>query len=302
MVALIPCSTFVEPVEFSQLDDTKTVVEGDSATVEEVLFKPQTRAPWYREYVKTEYHPDGDVLVASNSVVYLLDGQVFVDDSADGLNVVERVDFTGEGFVVNCAHQHGNNMAHTIGGRKVGVAPNVPIVGVKIFPCSETGKYGSQSLLNGLEWVLANHDAGLNNIVNMSLVLETQSEPVSDAVDRLVAAGVKVVVAAGNEPVDACTVAVGAHNSKVTVVSGLVHDVETGEVVRSHTNGFGECVDVWMPANNVHTYDGYRFNGETVWDIRLASGTSVSAAMFSGVLALQTDLWKNQPFNNEGKS
>ena len=99
---------------------------------------------------------------------------------------------------------HGTHVAGTIGARDnevdvVGVAPAATIYCVKVLDGSGSGS--DDSVMAGLEWVLANRD--LIRVVNMSLGRPgsiDDNQPLHDLVAQVNAAGIAIIVAAGNDP------------------------------------------------------------------------------------------------------
>ncbi|MEW6156128.1 MAG: S8 family serine peptidase [Verrucomicrobiota bacterium] len=107
---------------------------------------------------------------------------------------------------------HGTHVGGTVAARNnnqdvVGVAPNVTLYAVKVLDSSGSGS--DSDVIAGLDWVVAN--AATANppirVVNMSLGREGSidengdglPDPMQEAIQRLNAAGVIVVVAAGND-------------------------------------------------------------------------------------------------------
>jgi len=100
-------------------------------------------------------------------------------------------------------HGHGTHVAGIIAARNndrdvVGVAPEAKLYSVRVLNASGSGT--DATVIGGLEAVLAN--AGLVNVANMSLgrpAAGVDDFPMQQAIQNVVAAGVTVVVAAGND-------------------------------------------------------------------------------------------------------
>ena len=102
-------------------------------------------------------------------------------------------------------------------------------------------------------------------VANMSLggrFSQTQNMAVADAVD----AGVKIVVAAGNENTDACTVSPASEPKAITVGSTTSSDARSG------FSNYGSCVDVWAPGLSITSAC---YTSDTVTCIK--SGTSMAS-------------------------
>ena len=106
---------------------------------------------------------------------------------------------------------HGTHVAGLIASdgteshrRYLGVAPNVNLYGLKVL--DETGRGRVSDVIRALEWLLANHAAKGIHIVNLSLghpiYQDAAHDPLVQAVENLVKAGVVVIAAAGNVGVD----------------------------------------------------------------------------------------------------
>jgi subtilisin len=99
---------------------------------------------------------------------------------------------------------HGTHVAGTVAAQNnsqdvVGVAPGVSLLCVKVLNAQGSGAWST--IIDGLDWVW-NNDAPLAHVVNMSLGGGGTNEDsdLRQAIGRLHAAGVIVVVAAGNDP------------------------------------------------------------------------------------------------------
>ena len=123
---------------------------------------------------------------------------------------------------------HGTHVSGTIGAADnsigvVGVAPHVKLWAVKVLNSQGSGKDGD--IAAGLNWVLSKKaEVGGNWIVNMSLGGPTGSQIMRDACDRLAAAGVFVIAAAGNKSSDGTVpdpVAYPAAFPSVTAVAAI---------------------------------------------------------------------------------
>ncbi len=194
------------------------------------------------------------------------------------LNVVWHVNFTGffGGGNTDC-NGHGTHVSGTIGARDntinvVGVAPGVPLIGVKVLNCQGSGS--TSNVIKGVDWVTAH--AVRPAIANMSLG-GTPSVALDDAVRNSASSGIVYSLAAGNSAADACTTSparAGAGvNGIITVAATDINDEEA-----SFSN-FGDCVDIWAPGVNVlSTWPG----GGT----RVLSGTSMASPHTGGGAAL----------------
>ena len=133
---------------------------------------------------------------------------------------------------------HGTHVAGTIGGTTYGVAKKVTLVPVRVFGCS--GSTSTLTIVNALEWVMADHDDGEPAVVNMSLGGGASSS-LDAATAALVADGIVVSVAAGNSTADACQTSPARTPAAVTVGASDRNDAIAG------FSNYGTCVDLFAP-------------------------------------------------------
>lgn len=104
--------------------------------------------------------------------------------------------------------------AGTIGGRKVGVAKGVQLLAARV--CDKKGECSTTSVVAAINAV-ANDKQRRNRIISMSLGGD-RDLALEGAVAQASAAGVLVVVAAGNEYQDACNVSPGNYSPPELIV------------------------------------------------------------------------------------
>jgi cerevisin len=125
------------------------------------------------------------------------------------------------GLANNDVNGHGSHCAGTVGGRTFGVASCANINGVKVLNDAGTGS--NSNIISGLDFVLDRHlDRGpdAKTVVSMSLggsCSSCASDPLVLKVEELTAAGIAVVVAAGNEGQNANGYTPAAAESALTV-------------------------------------------------------------------------------------
>lgn len=165
---------------------------------------------------------------------------------------------------------HGTHVAGTAAGSQWGLAKKATIVAVRVLDCNGSGSLSG--VVAGMDWVAGNHTKPA--VANLSLG-SGASSTVDAAVDRLVNAGVTVVVAAGNSNADACTASPARAASAITVGSTTSTDA------RSSFSNFGTCVDIFAPGSSIksawHT---------TTTATNTISGTSMASPHVAGAAAL----------------
>ncbi len=204
-----------------------------------------------------------------------------------GTNTIDEDDIDGNG--------HGSHVAGTIGGKVYGLAKKVTLVAVKVLTAAGQGT--SVSVSNGVAWAAARHKAGDRTVLNLSLG-GGFSQAQNDVCDAAVAAGLLMVVAAGNENQDACNtspasasrvLSVGATQlSPVPPTPDQPGDEEPSQRdTRASFSNFGTCVSLFAPGAMItSTWKG------SVSAINTISGTSMASPHVAGVAAAY---WSARP-------
>ncbi len=219
--------------------------------------------------------------------VYVVDSGVYRDSAQFGGRVTVGYDaFGGDGQ--DC-YYHGTHVAGIAAGRDLGVAPEATIVSVRVLNCQgevklvhTDPKTVKWSVVAGLDWV-ATH-AHKPAVVNLSI--GGSPDPSLDAaVQRVISAGVAVVVAAGNANIDAC------NNSPARVPQAVtVGAIDPTTDRRATFSNWGRCIDIFAPGVNIRSaWYKPRVNpdGTVDKDVQnVAAGTSFAAPHVAGVFAL----------------
>ncbi len=205
--------------------------------------------------------------------VYVLDTGVLAEHRDFGGRVARGWSAIDDGRGSSDCNGHGTHVAGTVAGAYAGVAKRARIVPVRVLGCDGSGE--GSGLVAGLRWVLEDHEPGTPAVLNMSLGGETTSAVIDDAVRQVMAAGITVVVAAGNESVDACTTSPARVAEALTVAASDADDGQT-----SFTN-VGPCVDLYAPGSRIVSASYASTSGYAT-----ASGTSMAAPHVAGAAAL----------------
>ena len=167
---------------------------------------------------------------------------------------------------------HGTHVAGTIGGSTHGVAKGVSLVGVRVLDCDGYGL--TSEIIDGINWVTADHDAGERAVANASLG-GGASTAIDTAVRNSIADGVSWAVAAGNENRNACNGSPSRVSEAITIAASDRSDR------RASFSNYGSCVDWFAPGVNItsawHT-------GDTA--TATISGTSMATPHTAGAAAL----------------
>jgi subtilisin family serine protease len=192
----------------------------------------------------------------------------------------DHVEFTGrvlpgygvvaDGQGTNDCNGHGTHVAGTVGGSTWGVAKQVRLVPVRVLDCAGSGSFSG--VIAGIDWAASSTLRPA--VANLSLGGGLSSS-VNQAVAGAVAKGVVMVVAAGNENVDACTRSPASEPSAITV------GATTSADQRASYSNFGSCVDLFAPGSSITSaWNSSSTAGNTI------SGTSMAAPHVAGAAAL----------------
>ena len=193
---------------------------------------------------------------------------------------------------------HGTHVAATIAGdgeasanrAEAGVAPGGALVGVKVLNASGSGSMSDVAA--AIDWIVANKDVYGIKSANLSLGTTgcaDGTDAASLAVNRAVAAGIVMAVAAGNSGPGACTVASpGAAAGAITV--GAMADLANGGFALASFSSRGPTADgrvkpdIASPGVNVISARANSTNGYATM-----SGTSMATPFVAGVALLIRD-------------
>jgi subtilisin family serine protease len=167
---------------------------------------------------------------------------------------------------------HGTHVAGTIGGSTVGIARNISIVPVRVLDCLGSGSFSG--VIAGIDWIIADHQPGEPAVANLSLG-GGLSAAVNDAIARLIADGVVVVVAAGNNNRNACNYSPASAPNAITV--GATESTDR----RASYSNFGTCLDIFAPGSAILS----SWIGSTTATSSI-SGTSMASPHVAGTVAL----------------
>lgn len=218
--------------------------------------------------------------------VYVFDGGVLATHPELAGRVRKGYDaFPADPAVCN---SHGTAVAGAAAGTTLGVAPEAEIVDVKMVECNRL-RGTIKAIVDGVRWTIDDHKKrGGAAVANWSFIADTaQRIPALDtAVLELRAAGIPVVVSAGNLDINACRVSPG--NAQGTIVVGATavgRESRESKLVdyRAPGTAFGPCVDLYAPGDSVLLPS---FDARQTPSVQLWNGTSMSTGYVSGALAL----------------
>jgi subtilisin family serine protease len=214
-----------------------------------------------------------------NNVVkaYVIDSGVRSTHAQLAGKVLPGWDFVDNDNVAQDCYGHGTHVAGLIAGTNYGSAGDTPvkIVPLRVFDCVGVGTQAGVAA--ALDWVLANGTKP--GVVNMSLSFSAIDPLIDGKVQALINAGFHVVVAAGNQNVDACTKSPGHVAGVITVGNSQSTDA------KQNSSNWGTCVDLFAPGSYVNSSC---YDSDT--SICSKNGTSMSSPIVAGVAALYLKL------------
>ncbi len=209
--------------------------------------------------------------------VFVLDTGMYVNHP--DLRVMEHVSFVPE--LADDLNGHGTHVAGIIGARNnsdyvIGVAPGIGLHAIKVL--DRNGDGTSATVISGINHVINFKRANptVPCVINLSLgvvVNMTSYNMIDTACAQAVNEGIVVVVAAGNDSIDARNVS-PAHTTEVITVGA--YDVY--DRLASFSN-YGTAIDILAPGSNVLSTS---YTGNTT----IMSGTSMASPAVAGWCAL----------------
>ncbi len=225
----------------------------------------------------------------SGVTIYVFDGGILASHPEFSGRVRVGYDaFPNEEHICNA---HGTAVAGAAAGRTLGVAPDAEIVDVKMVECRSM-RGSIDAIVRGTRWMLADHARHPERraIANWSFMADTANPiPALDsAVAELNAAGIPVVVSAGNYDMNACHISPSNSPGALVVGASRVRrsfNAADAPLVDERAPGtaFGPCIDVFAPGDSVLLPS---IDAEHDASLQLWAGTSMAAGYVSGAVAL----------------
>ena len=207
--------------------------------------------------------------------IYVLDTGIRATHVDFTNRVGESVSFVPGSSAFSDDNGHGTHVAGIALGSIHGVAKSSTLHAVKVLDKNGAGSYST--IINGLGWV-KNHVATnkiQSAIVSVSLA-GPRSAALNDAVSSLVAANIKVVVAAGNgNGGDSCSY------SPASCPDAFAAAASTSTDTISPSSNVGSCVFSFAPGILIISAGKNSDNEEVIM-----SGTSMATPHISGAIAL----------------
>ncbi|MGA0862925.1 MAG: S8 family serine peptidase [Ilumatobacteraceae bacterium] len=177
---------------------------------------------------------------------------------------------------------HGTHVSATVVGATVGVAKGATVIPVRALDCTGSGTYVMVD--EALKWIASHHTSG-PAVVNLSLgVSPSDDDPnptstaIKNAINALIAEGIPVVVAAGNEQANSCLTMPVRYEADYAGVIGVAASGWDDE--EASFSNWGDCVDVFAPGIDI--LSAYKTSSTSYIEL---SGTSMATPHVSGVVA-----------------
>ena len=219
------------------------------------------------------------VSAGTGSTIYIGDtGVLGHEDLAGRISPSGYSVFNDRWGTTDC-NGHGTHVATTAAGTKYGIAKSATVVPIRILNCAGSGQVSG--VIAALDWILSplNPNPKTQAVLNLSIG-GGKSTALNDAVERLVNAGITVVVAAGNDRADACTKSPASATNAITVGATTIIDS------RATYSNFGSCVDINAPGSEI-TAGWITSNIST----RTIQGTSMASPHVAGAAAVYLGLY-----------
>jgi len=261
-------------VDALRRNPTVTRIEADALATSTAT---QTSAPWGLDRIdQTSLPLSGtytwsDTAAGAGVTAYIVDGGIRADHTeftgrvASGYTAI-----TDGGGTADC-DGHGTHVAGSTAGTTYGVAKSATLVPVRVLDCTGSGAWSG--IIAGLDWIVGHHTSG-PAVANMSLGGGALTSA-DDAVRRVIADGVSVVVAAGNSNTNAC------NTSPARVAEAITVGATTSTDARASYSNYGSCLDVFAPGSSILS-SWYTSTTAT----NTISGTSMASPHTAGAVAL----------------
>ena len=212
-----------------------------------------------------------------------------------GCKVIGGYDFISDDDDPMDLNGHGTHVASIAAGGEPlgGVAPEANILAVRVL--DERGEGTIESVINGLDYVLEQHETNPVDVVVMSLGAELPAQnPLNEKVDELTSRGILVVAAAGNSgPILHSVAAPGNAKSALTVGAtnnrGAIMSFSSRGPVRATDGSLYAKPDVVAPGHEIcaSRSSSFALDGTECFEGYVSqSGTSMAAPHVAGLAAV----------------
>ena len=237
----------------------------------------QKGANWNLARISQRNLPVDDTFEYDNNAgqnvdVYILDSGIRITHAEFGGRAIWGESFTGE-LTKTDEYGHGTHVAGIVAGKTVGVAKRANVIAVRVLDKVGSGRWSR--VIAGLDWSYKMFlRRSRQAVINMS-ISGGYSSSLNSAIANIINLGIHVVVAAGNNAVDACT-----QSPASTTLAMTVGAVNSQDSMSSFSN-YGTCVDILAPGEVIQSAYFTDDNASA-----FMSGTSQASPHVAGVEAL----------------
>lgn len=220
------------------------------------------------------FHKDS---LGSDAYVYILDTGISLDHPEFTGRANHGASFVNEG--PGDQNGHGTHVSGIIASKQFGVCKDCQLIEVKCL--DSNGQGDLTTVISAIEFAVddvikkGNQDKSVANLSLGSFRSKILNEAVKAAVDN----GLVMVVAAGNNNMNACMNSPASEPSAITV--GAIDD--TKDQIASFSN-WGECVDLFASGVRVESLSLKNYGGSIKF-----SGTSMATPVVAGLAAILLD-------------
>jgi hypothetical protein len=208
--------------------------------------------------------------------VYVVDTGIRISHAEFGGRASQDYTAIDDGHGADDGQGHGTHVAGIIGGATYGVAKDVRLHAVRIFPWGERTSPKAGDFIAAIDWVTENHANPA--VVNISASSECPDTATHEAVSNSIKTGLTYVVAAGNQNPPFSPLA--CDHSPADVAEAITVASSDSADAQAATSNFGQCVDLFAPGVNVLSA-GIASDTATL----TLSGTSMATPHVTGVVA-----------------
>ena len=240
----------------------------------------ETAAPWGLDRIDARSGLDNSYsydTTGAGVTAYIMDSGIRTTHQEFTGRVRTGFSTIATGGTDDCAG-HGTAISGIVGGTIHGVAKGVTLVPVRVLNCVGFGTVSD--MIAGINWMVADHQSGIPAVANMSLGLPGTDTGLDAAVNQLIADGVTVVVASGNNSTDACQYSPADVTGAITVNASFRTGF-SGIDYRSSFSDFGPCTDIYAPGQAITS----SWIGSDTAVSAYLNGTSVAAPHVTGAAA-----------------
>lgn len=214
--------------------------------------------------------------VVTRPHVYIIDTGILANHTEFAGRMGNGTSFIADGLGTSDCNGHGTHVAGTAAGTTWGVAKNAIVHPVRIMGCSGTAPFSN--MIAAMDWVAANRISPA--VANMSFNATHIVPALDTAATNLINSGVTLVVAAGNQNVDACQFSPGRIPAAIMIAASNQSDARWSQ------SAYGPCIDAFAPGVGIRSAWFTGTSASVVLD-----GTSHAAPHVAGAIARYLNIY-----------